>query len=31
VVTHDRALSMHGDRRLEIRDGVLEGGEEKFE
>jgi putative ABC transport system ATP-binding protein/lipoprotein-releasing system ATP-binding protein len=26
VVTHDRALSMRGDRRLEIRDGVLADG-----
>jgi len=23
VVTHDRKLSMRGDRRLEIRDGML--------
>jgi predicted ABC-type transport system involved in lysophospholipase L1 biosynthesis ATPase subunit len=26
VVTHDRALSLRGDRRLEIRDGVLADG-----
>jgi predicted ABC-type transport system involved in lysophospholipase L1 biosynthesis ATPase subunit len=27
VVTHDPALALRGDRRLEIRDGVLAGGE----
>jgi ABC-type lipoprotein export system ATPase subunit len=26
VVTHDRGLSLKGDRRLEIRDGVLADG-----
>jgi len=32
VVTHDRVLSMRGDRRLEIQDGVLVGaGEERVQ